>query len=78
MDNTIKLMDLHHGTVIKTMLGHTQPIQSLAFSAESSMLVSGGLDCTVRCWDVKGAGGMETSQTNGNSDLYGGQAGPET
>lgn len=40
------------------MTGHTASIYSLAFSAESSMLVSGGADWTVRCWDVKSAGGL--------------------
>jgi transcription initiation factor TFIID subunit 5 len=39
------------------MTGHTASIYSLAFSAESSLLASGGADWTVRCWDVKGAGG---------------------
>lgn len=39
------------------MLGHRAPINSLSFSAESSVLVSGSADCTVRCWDVKSAGG---------------------
>jgi transcription initiation factor TFIID subunit 5 len=39
------------------MTGHTASIYSLAFSEESSLLVSGGADWTVRCWDVKGAGG---------------------
>ncbi len=41
------------------MTGHTASIYSLAFSAESTMLVSGGADWTVRCWDVKGAGGLK-------------------
>ena len=40
------------------MLGHTASVYSLAFSAESSLLVSGGADWTVRCWDVKAAGGL--------------------
>ena len=40
------------------MTGHTASIYSLAFSAESSVLVSGGSDWTVRCWDVKGTGGL--------------------
>lgn len=35
------------------MTGHTSSIHSLSFSAESSLLVSGGADCTVRVWDVK-------------------------
>lgn len=51
------------------MTGHTSSIYSLAFSAESSLLVSGGADWTVRCWDVKNAGGprgkpMETGLGN--------------
>lgn len=40
------------------MTGHSSSIYSLAFSAESSLLVSGGADWTVRCWDVKGSGGL--------------------
>lgn len=43
------------------MTGHKARIQTLSFSAESSLLVSGGLDCTVRCWDVKSAGGERVS-----------------
>lgn len=39
------------------MEGHTGSVTSLSFSAESSVLVSGGLDGSVRCWDVKSAGG---------------------
>ena len=43
------------------MTGHKAPIQTLSFSAESSLLVSGSLDCTVRCWDAKSAGGERVS-----------------
>ena len=39
------------------MTGHTASIYSLSFSAESTLLVSGGADWTVRCWDVKSPGG---------------------
>jgi transcription initiation factor TFIID subunit 5 len=49
---------LGSGKRIKKMTGHTSSIYSLAFSAESSLLVSGGSDWTVRCWDVKSAGGL--------------------
>jgi len=48
------------------MTGHTSSIYSLAFSAESSLLVSGGADWTVRCWDVKGAGGTRTNKPQKN------------
>jgi transcription initiation factor TFIID subunit 5 len=51
------------------MTGHTASIYSLAFSAESSLLVSGGADWTVRCWDVKSPGGLPTkAKENGIRD----------
>lgn len=43
------------------MTGHNSAITSLSFSAESSVLVSGSLDSTVRCWDVKSAGGEKST-----------------
>jgi transcription initiation factor TFIID subunit 5 len=50
------------------MTGHTSSIYSLAFSAESSLLVSGGADWSVRCWDVKSAGGLPSKQSATNED----------
>jgi transcription initiation factor TFIID subunit 5 len=60
------------------MTGHSSAITSLSFSAESSVLVSGSLDSTVRCWDVKSAGGdtpsglgsgtMSTKTAGGEND----------
>ncbi|KAJ7786239.1 TFIID and SAGA subunit [Mycena metata] len=67
-DLAINLWDLGSGKRIKKMTGHTASIYSLAFSAESSLLVSGGADWTVRCWDVKGAGGTRRKpRENGNA-----------
>lgn len=48
------------------MTGHTASIYSLAFSEESSLLVSGGADWTVRCWDVKSPGGSAKHRENGS------------
>lgn len=65
-DLAINLWDLGSGRRIKKMTGHVASIYSLAFSAESSLLVSSGADWTVRCWDVKGTGGVqEMPHTNG-------------
>jgi hypothetical protein len=52
-DHAINIWDLGSARLIKKMTGHTSSIHSLSFSAESSLLVSGGADCTVRVWDVK-------------------------
>ena len=65
-DLAINLWDIGSGKRIKKMTGHTSSIYSLAFSAESSLLVSGGADWTVRSWDVKGSGGPRMKpQRNG-------------
>lgn len=51
---TIILWDLAKGTAIKRCRGHGKGgIWSLSFSAESTVLVSGGADGTVRVWDVE-------------------------
>jgi transcription initiation factor TFIID subunit 5 len=50
----IFLWDIEKGTRIKRCRGHGKGgIPSLSFSAESNVLVSGGLDGTVRIWDVE-------------------------
>lgn len=45
------------------MKGHKAAIHSLSFSAESSVLVSGSADSTVRVWDAKSAGGERGSSS---------------
>ncbi|ERF68541.1 hypothetical protein EPUS_04639 [Endocarpon pusillum Z07020] len=51
----ICLWDLALGRLIKNMRGHGKGgVWSLSFSVESTVLVSGGADCTVRVWDVHG------------------------
>ena len=47
------LWDLASGRLIKRMRGHSKlPIWSLDWSVESTVLVSGAADCTVRVWDI--------------------------
>ena len=72
-DLAINLWDMGSGKRVKKMTGHTASIYSLAFSAESSTLLSGGADWTVRCWDVKNAGGIpskrDSAGTSSNNSL---------
>jgi transcription initiation factor TFIID subunit 5 len=50
---SIILWDLSLGSRMKRMRGHGKGgIWSLSWSAESSVLVSGGADMTVRSWDI--------------------------
>lgn len=51
---TIILWDLAPGKLLKRMRGHGKGgIWSLTWSVESTVLVSGGADGTVRVWDVQ-------------------------
>ena len=58
------------------MTGHTASIYSLAFSQESSVLVSGSADWTIRCWDVKCAGGLLSPSIRKDSWTSDAAAGP--
>lgn len=62
--------DLEKGTLIKKSRGHGKTgILSLSFSVESTVLVSGGLDGTVRVWDVElPADGTKARGTAGSTD----------
>ena len=68
LDSNIWLWDLGSSRPIKKMTGHSGPITSLSFSAESSVLVSGSLDSTVRCWDIKSAGGEKSTSMRSGSE----------
>ncbi|KAG4302590.1 hypothetical protein PCANB_001211 [Pneumocystis canis] len=67
-DGLINIYDIGSGRQFKSMKGHTRKsIYSLSFSKESSVLVSGGSDCTVRVWDVK----RDTSNNENISEMSG-------
>lgn len=52
----ILLWDLAPGRLLKRMRGHGKGgIWSLSWSVESTVLVSGGADSTVRVWDINGS-----------------------
>ena len=50
-DNTIKLWDLQNDTV-STLRGHTDIVNSVAFSSNGELLASGSEDRTIRLWNV--------------------------
>ena len=50
----IIIWDLAPGRLLKRMRGHARGgVWSVAWCAESTVLMSGGADCTVRLWDIK-------------------------
>ncbi len=76
----IILWDLAKGEMIKRCRGHGKGgVYSLSFSVESTVLVSGGHDNTVRVWDVElpanDGTGHKASERDGENIGVGGQEG---
>ncbi|MBI4850825.1 MAG: AAA-like domain-containing protein [Acidobacteria bacterium] len=51
-DNTIKLWDLASNQLLNTFTGHSNKIESLAFSLNGNLLASTSIDKTVKLWDL--------------------------
>ena len=49
----------------KLFVGHTKDVLSVAFSQDNRMILSGGMDKTLRFWNVKGENKFTSNQFNG-------------
>lgn len=67
-DGTIQFWDVETGKHTKTLKGHTDTVQSIAFSPDGKMLVSGSKDDTLRVWDT-GTGRMLQKLAGHTADI---------
>ncbi|KAB8076271.1 WD40-repeat-containing domain protein [Aspergillus leporis] len=65
-DGTITIWDAKTGAVVRTLEGHSDSVQSVAFSCEGQTLASGSRDRTIKIWDTKI--GTELQMLEGHSD----------
>ncbi|WP_197169226.1 protein kinase domain-containing protein [Novipirellula galeiformis] len=52
-DRTIRLWNIETGTLVRTLVGHTAEVWSVAFSAQADRLVTASQDFTARVWSVR-------------------------
>jgi WD40 repeat protein len=51
-DRQIRIIDTATMKDILSMIGHTQPITTMAFTPDGKQLITGSLDRSVRIWDL--------------------------
>ncbi|MCY4404684.1 MAG: WD40 repeat domain-containing protein [Candidatus Poribacteria bacterium] len=52
-ERNIVLWDVETGKYIRTLKGHTDDVENIAFSTDSQTLASGSQDKTIRLWDIE-------------------------
>jgi len=64
-DGTVRLWDLHAGTLIRTLAGHTDIATSVVFAPDGRTLLSSSSDKTVKLWDVESGELLRTLSRHG-------------
>jgi WD40 repeat protein len=63
-DYRVRLYDLRSGKLVRSLQGHTNVVQAVAFSPDGRHAVTGSMDGTARVWDV--ASGRLLRQSDGH------------
>ncbi|KAL4608103.1 protein groucho-1-like [Arapaima gigas] len=58
-DGNIAVWDLHNHTVVRQLQGHADRASCIDIASDGLTLWTGGLDSTVRCWDLRGGQQLE-------------------
>jgi guanine nucleotide-binding protein subunit beta-2-like 1 protein len=67
LDKTLRLWDLESATSIRTFIGHTSDVHSVALSGDNRQIVSGSRDHTIRLWNTL-AECKKVIEDNGHTD----------
>ncbi|KAK4068839.1 hypothetical protein Purlil1_13701 [Purpureocillium lilacinum] len=67
-DNAIKMWDAATGACVQTLKGHSDSVDSVAFSADGLRLASSSSDKTIKVWDARTGACMRTLKSHGSVD----------
>ncbi|XP_066932643.1 transducin-like enhancer protein 4 isoform X2 [Clytia hemisphaerica] len=67
-DGNIAVLDLHNQTIVQQFQGHTDGASCIDISPDGTKLWTGGLDNTVRSWDLRQ--GVQLQQHNFQSQIF--------
>ncbi|XP_041059947.1 transducin-like enhancer protein 4 isoform X8 [Cetorhinus maximus] len=67
-DGNIAVWDLHNQTLVRQFQGHTDGASCIDISNDGTKLWTGGLDNTVRCWDLRE--GRQLQQHDFTSQIF--------
>ncbi len=76
LDDTIHLWDTHTGEHLRTLTGHTDWVNSVAFSPDGNTIASASRDGTLRLWDAHTGNNIRT--LTGDTDPFTGDTAPFT
>ncbi|ALC46221.1 CG9799 [Drosophila busckii] len=48
----IYVVDIHTRVIVRKFVGHTGKLNDMCFSPDSRWLISAGMDCTIKVWDI--------------------------
>ncbi|XP_024984046.1 WD40 repeat-containing protein HOS15 [Cynara cardunculus var. scolymus] len=65
-DSTVKLWDVEHGRLLRSLNGHRDAVYALSFSPNGEYLASGSLDRCMHIWSLKEGKIIKTYSGNGS------------
>jgi transducin (beta)-like 1 len=51
-DSTVRLWDVERGVCQNTLVKHSEPVYSVAFSPDGRLLATGSFDKAIYIWDI--------------------------
>lgn len=69
-DESVRIWDVRTGSCLHTLPAHSDPVSSVDFSKDGSLIVSGSYDGLIRIWDASTGNCLKTLINDENHPVY--------